>query len=184
MSRSTIKKLNREEQQKLFLILCESITNVKTMEESASLLADLFSPQEQEMIAKRLYIAKLLLEGKTYDKIESQLKVGRGTIAKVNAWLEESGVGYRLVATRSNSKNLKISEKVSSTSWRSLKKRYSMYYWPQLLLEDVIRSANSRQRKKLFNTLKILKQSKKKHEIFQQIERVLKEDPKIKYKAS
>ncbi|MEK9158634.1 MAG: YerC/YecD family TrpR-related protein, partial [Patescibacteria group bacterium] len=85
---SKFEKKNRlatEEQQKLLLELCSALVVVRRLEEAANLLIDLFSKQEVEMIAKRLKIARLLVQDKTYVQIGEELKVSPQTIARVNA---------------------------------------------------------------------------------------------------
>ena len=105
---SRIPKLSKKERQNLLIALCEALTSIKKKEEAAQFLADLLSPQELEMLAKRLEIAKLLIDGDTYATICGKLKVSHNTIARVNAWLTLSGSGFRLVIERTRIKRKKI----------------------------------------------------------------------------
>lgn len=172
-------KLAKEEQQKLLLELCHALVVVKRLEEAANLLIDLFSKQEIEMIAKRLKIAKLLMKGKTYDQVCKELKVSSQTVARVGGWLDQAGAGYRLIIERD--KDLAIPEwKSLRSNWNGLKRKYPMYYWPQILMEEIVRGANNRQRQKLLNTLKVLRKSGQKYEVFRQIETILKGEKKIR----
>jgi len=174
-------RLNAREQQKLLLELCHALVVVKKEEEAAHVLIDLLSKQEIDMIAKRLKIAKLLAQGKTYNEIHERLRVSQHTIARVNAWLDAGGAGFRLIISRDRAVN--IPEWQPATwRWDALKRRYPMYYWPQILLEEVVRSANNRQRRKLINTLKVLKVVGQKPKLFQQLERVLAQKQKVSIK--
>ncbi|MBI2451232.1 MAG: hypothetical protein HYV52_02770 [Parcubacteria group bacterium] len=166
-------RLTKEEQEKAVLTLCQALVVIKDFNEAASLLVDLFSRQEMEMIAKRLMIAKFLIQGKSYDDIRQNLKVSHATIARVSSWLEQSGAGYRLVIERS--KNLKLSElsKSKISNWSQLRRRYPLYFWPQILLEEIVRKAQKRDRDKLLNTLDVLKKAGEKNQLFKQLENLL-----------
>lgn len=58
-------------------------------------VADLLTPTEQIMVAKRLCIAFLLIKGKSYEYIMNVLKVSRSTVGFVALTLKEKGEGYR-----------------------------------------------------------------------------------------
>lgn len=168
-------RLATEDQQKLLLELCHALVVVKRPEEAANLLIDLFSKQEIEMVAKRLKIAKLLIQEKTYSQIGGELKVSPQTISRVNVWLGQSGVGYRLVIERAKDVVVPAYRSIDKSSdWKKIQRRYPMYFWPQILLEEVVRNANNRQRTKLLNTLKVLRKSGEKNKVFGQIEKALK----------
>lgn len=171
-------RLAKEEQQKLLLELCHALVVVKKLEEAANLLIDLFSKQEIEMIAKRLKIAKLLVKEKTYDQVCGELKVSPQTVARVSGWLDQAGAGYRLIIERD--KEMAVPKwKPLKGNWNSLKRKYPLYYWPQILLEEIVRGTNNRQRQKLLSTLKVLKKSGQKYEVFRQIENILQDERKI-----
>ena len=139
------------------IALCEAMVSLKNPEEAAKFLTDLISPQETEMLAKRLAIAKLLVEGKTYESIRNLLKVGFATIARVNTWLNLSGEGFKLVLQRTR-KGKKIyehsmEEQFDPFSWHNIKRRYSLYFWPQLLIEELMKQSDNRQKKKITTIL-------------------------------
>ena len=151
-----IPKLTKEERQRLLISFCEALTSIKNREEAAQFLTDLLGPQEIEMLAKRLEIARLLINGDTYDVIKRKLRVSQNTIARVNAWLTLSGSGFRLVIERTRKKEKKedesswsLFEKYDPYSMRNLKRRYSMYFLPELIIEEIIKQSNERERKKL-----------------------------------
>ena len=95
-----ISKLSKKEREELLLEFCEALVAIKNLKEAASFITDLLGKQEIEMLAKRLKIAKLLLEGNKYGEISDELKVSFGTIARINLWLKTSGEGYRLITKR------------------------------------------------------------------------------------
>lgn len=77
--------------------LWSAFTLLETKEDVKFLFKDLFSHTEYKMFAKRLEIARRLLEGQTYDYIKEELKVTPTTIAHVNNILAEKGQGFRKV---------------------------------------------------------------------------------------
>lgn len=165
-------KLSESEQKALILEFCQAMSSLKNPEEAAYFLQDLISAQEAEMLAKRLKIAKLLLSGLSYDEIQESLKVGKGTIARVSTWLNLSGTGFRLIAARTKSVKAKPKGSAFHDTWRMLKRRYPLHFWPEVLIEEIVNSASRSQKEKL---AKILDKFKDKDEAFYALNKRLKE---------
>lgn len=128
--------------------LVNALVQAKTVGEAALFLQDLLTKQEMKILAKRLRIAKLLLSGKTYEEIESALHTSHATVAKIAIWLAERGDGFREIIRRlPQKKEPKTWQEYSE--WDKFKRRYSLYFWPELLLEEVIKNANIRQKEKI-----------------------------------
>ncbi len=151
-------KLSPKDRQELMIGLCRGLCVLNTPEEIAKALTDLLTPVEVEAIAKRLEIANLLISGKDYREIRGKLRVGFSTIARVNTWLNLSGEGYKLILTRrkKSPKPIGDEEKYDPFSWHNFKRRYSLYFWPQLLLEELWKNANDKEQQKITNTLEKL----------------------------
>jgi len=167
-------KLSKEEQEKLIIGLCRALSLLRDPIEAAQFLKDILSAQEAEMLAKRLKVAELLVAGLTYVEISKDLKVSSATIAKVYEWLKLSGDGYRLVLERMPKKERKtedsLDEKFDPFSWRNVKRRFPLYFWPQLLLENIIKSAKEKDKKKF---REILDKMDKKSALYKQINKAL-----------
>lgn len=150
-----IPKLSKKERQELMIKLCEALVTLKKSEEAAKFLTDLLSPQEMEMIAKRLEIAKALLDGFTYEQIREAAKTSYATIAKVNTWLNLSGDGFKLVVERTGkgTSRTSLDEMYDPFSWYNIKRRYSTYFWPELLVEELIRHSNKKEKEKIITIL-------------------------------
>ncbi|KKU13014.1 MAG: TrpR like protein, YerC/YecD [Parcubacteria group bacterium GW2011_GWC2_45_7] len=133
---SSRQRLDHKQRQKVLLELCHALVVVKKLDEAAKVLGDLLSDQEIEMIAKRLQIAKFLLQDKKYEEIMEQLKVSATTIARVNLWLQQAGDGFRMVMSRGLAKNsVKIPEWQPPARKSEMARRFPLYYWLQGLLE-------------------------------------------------
>lgn len=146
-------QLSQKESEKLFIEFCHYMAEMRSPTEMAKAFSDLLSKQEMSMIARRLKIAIDLLNNYKYTEIMKHLKVSQATIARVNAWLRESGDGFRLMYQRGRKFRQRPSELTESQrEWRRFRRRYPMHFWPQLMIEEIIKNANASQRKK-FTTL-------------------------------
>ena len=65
-------KINLNKDQKLVV---NSFYKVRTKKNINNFVEDLFSPEETLDIAQRLKIAKLILDGKTYEEIAAEIPV-------------------------------------------------------------------------------------------------------------
>jgi len=166
-----VPRLSRVEQEKLLTEFCQALAALKNPQETAKFLLDLLGPQEMGMLAKRLKIAKLLLEGWKYPEICRQLKTSTGTISRINLWLKMSGEGYRLIAKRTEKKKDPYGELVKSELKRYTR-RYASYYWPFLLWDEVMSKLNQRQKKK-FQT--ILVRTEDKGKLYEEFDLFLKD---------
>lgn len=146
-------KLLKPKRQELILDLCNALSTLRKPEEVAEVLTDLLSAKETETIAKRLRIAELLVNGKNYDEIRDEVKVGYSTIARVNTWLNLSGSGFKLMLDRkrkiTKQSGVSLEEKYDPYSWHNIKRRYSLNFWPQLLVEELIKNADEKQKQKI-----------------------------------
>lgn len=146
---SKISKLTFRETQQMIMDLCAAMVVLRNTKEAAQLLTDLLGKQELEMIARRLKIAELLLKDHTYNEIRELLKASNGTIARVHAWLCESGEGYRLALERSKEKRKSLSNPDESVGISQMKRRYPAYFWPQIMLEHWVKSATKKEKQQM-----------------------------------
>ncbi len=110
-----------------------SIAGLRGRAEVKNFFKDLLSESEAIMFARRIHIAKMLLEGKTYDDIMKKLGVGPDTIGKVQQWLTSGFGGYEKVVASFEEvvkKRIKIEEEkyVKPFSFAWLKKKYPLHF--------------------------------------------------------
>lgn len=86
--------LDLKSKMKYLDLLWTSIAQLETRQEVKQFFKDLLSESEAIMLARRIEIAKRLLEGEPYEKIASELKVGMDTIGRVQRWLTSGFGGY------------------------------------------------------------------------------------------
>jgi TrpR-related protein YerC/YecD len=162
-------KLSRGQQEELFIKLARSLAALPTAQESAELLKDLLSESEALMLARRLQIAELLIGGETYATIREETKASPGTISRVQTWLGLYGEGYRTVVKRMKHDQSE-SHKEVTLSFADAKRKYPMYFWPQLLLEELVKTANAREKARL---KKVISQMKEKTQLSRQLNKLL-----------
>jgi TrpR-related protein YerC/YecD len=161
-------KLSPSDHEDLLRDLVNAFSSLKTPTEAALFVQDLLTEREVTNLSKRLRIAKLFLEGKKYEEIEKELHTSHGTVAKIGAWLAEKGEGFRLIIQRLPKKQ-KVKDWREYSQWDKLKRRYPSHFWPEMLLEEIVRSANKKEKERLSNVLKNLGQKSSMHKKLQEI---------------
>jgi len=89
-----VDKINLNKDQKLVV---DSFFKVKTKKNLNNFIEDLFSPEETLDLAQRLKIAKLILEGKTYEEIAAEIPVSTSTISKIGQVIKFGKGGFALL---------------------------------------------------------------------------------------
>lgn len=90
----------KETERKIKKAFTRAFVDIRSEREMERYIFDLLTPTERIMLAKRLAIAALLIEGLPYHQIAEGLKVSTSTIGRVKLWLRTAGGGYRLVIER------------------------------------------------------------------------------------
>ncbi len=161
-------KLSQNDHEDLLRDLVNAFSSLKSPTEAALFVQDLLTEKEVTNLSKRLRIAKLFLEGKRYEEIEKELHTSHGTVAKIGAWLAQKGEGFRLIIQRLPKKQ-KVKDWRDYSQWDKLKRRYPSHFWPELLLEEIVRSANKKERERLSKVLKNLGQKSSMHKKLQEL---------------
>lgn len=123
-------------------LLWTSIAQLENREETKIFFKDLLSESEALMLARRIEIAKRLIEGESYETIARELKVGMDTINRVQRWLISGSGGYEKAVNgfkkelnwRFVKSSIQNKNKPYSFDW--LKQKYPM----QFLLFNLISS--------------------------------------------
>lgn len=80
--------------------LCQAILLLETEEECYQFFEDVCTISEIKAISQRLQVARMLQEGKTYQKIESDTGASTATISRVKRYLNYGAGGYETVLLR------------------------------------------------------------------------------------
>ena len=73
--------------------LLELVTAIDNVEECRALFQDLCTRKELDNMAERLYAAKLLLQGNTYNQVMAQADISSATLSRVSQCVQY-GSGY------------------------------------------------------------------------------------------
>lgn len=74
--------------------LLQLIVGLDNLEDCQALFDDLCTRKELEKMAERVYAAKLLMEGKTYNQVISQADISSATLSRVSRCVQY-GTGYK-----------------------------------------------------------------------------------------
>lgn len=77
-------------------LFCNILYLLKNRQIIKNFLKDLLNRQERIMLIRRLLIANLLLEEKSYREIQQRLRVGTNTISRIGRWLHFGRNGYKI----------------------------------------------------------------------------------------
>jgi len=174
-----LEKLSKGKQGDLLYDLINAFSVIKSPTESALFVQDLLTQNEAKMLSKRLRIAKLLLQGKSYEEIKTELHNSFATIAKVGYWLQRSGEGFRSVIKKLPQKT-KTKHWTEYSEWDKLKRSRPMYFWPELLLEEIVKSANRKEKERL---RKILENLDQKFAVYKKMQELINDDYREKARA-
>lgn len=100
MNSNNVQQTNLNKDQKLVV---DSFYKVKTKKDLNSFIEDLLSQEETLDLAQRLKIARLILEGKTYEEIAALIPVSTSTISKIGQVIKFGKGGLAIAC-----KNLKV----------------------------------------------------------------------------
>lgn len=79
--------------------LCRLLADIQNPEDIKALLEDLCTRKEVENMAERVFAAKLLMQGNTYNQVMSQVTISSATLSRVSRCVQY-GLGYsRLLKT-------------------------------------------------------------------------------------
>lgn len=114
-------------------MLWTSVAELDKRDQVKAFLKDLLSESEAIMLARRIKIARRLLEGVGYDEIQKELKTGRSTIANVDRWLTSGFKGYetaikKFTAVVEHRLKEAKSKKAEPYSFEWLKRKYPLHF--------------------------------------------------------
>ena len=142
-------KLSKSERESIVFELIQALVHCKTIEEAAMFTQDLLTESELSFISRRLRIAKLLLQNKTYKEVQDSLHISQTTIAKIAFWLNHRGEGFRNILKKLPSAPIKNSDPLMQSPWTSLKRQYPLYFLPEVIIEQIVKMANKKQKERL-----------------------------------
>ena len=80
--------------------LYRAVLTMETLDDCRAFFDDLFTKQELINFSQRFQVAKLLLQGDTYNQIRDQIAVSSSTITRINTELRFGSGGYQRILER------------------------------------------------------------------------------------
>ena len=74
--------------------LYDLIASLKSREDCRALFSDMCTNKDIEQMAQRIYAARLLIEGKTYNQVIEETDISSATLSRVSRCVQY-GEGYR-----------------------------------------------------------------------------------------
>ena len=138
MAKVKVSSIPKQERMELVGDLFDVVYGLKTKTDTIDFLIGLLTPSESLMLARRIQIAKQLIEGKTYDEIRNTMKVSYNTINGVEHWMNARDNAYRkILASWINRKNKQIKQKnrkADKYQYTSLLDKYPQHRFLKKLL--------------------------------------------------
>lgn len=95
MAKVQTHRIDKKERYEMIGDFYDIVTNLKTKNDVIGFFMGLLTPSEALMFARRIQIATMLLEDKSYADIQKKLKVGTSTIATVHQWLHSDNEQFK-----------------------------------------------------------------------------------------
>lgn len=145
------RQIDKLKRMKYLDILWTSIAGLETREEVKAFFKDLLSESEAIMLGRRIQVAKLLLEGKKYEEIIQDLRVGDDTIGKVQRWLTSGFGGYEKAIKNfeevlKRRSDIERSRNIQPYSFEWLKRKYPLHFLLFNIMDKVGQERNNRKR--------------------------------------
>ncbi|KKU48884.1 MAG: TrpR family protein YerC/YecD [Parcubacteria group bacterium GW2011_GWA2_46_9] len=141
MPRMQPQHLNDQERIHLLDLLWTSVSELSSRDEVRAFFKDLLSESEAIMLARRIKIAQLLLQGKSYEYICKTLHTSDSTIATVHNWLSGGFHGYESTIKKFEQVVIKRqqvikSKKAEPYTYEWLKRKYPLHFLLFRLFDD------------------------------------------------
>jgi len=118
-------------------MLFDTAKEMQDKQQIETFLNALLTPSEKLMFGRRIWIAKLLLQGKSHSEIGMELEVGTSTILRVNRWLKKQMPEYEKYIQKQRRNTIRSN--CDPFSFGALKKRYPMHFLLFNLADEIFR---------------------------------------------
>ena len=139
MPRKQPNTVTNTEQKELVGEFCRTIATLKDADQVERFFTDLLSDTEILMLARRIRIARLLLEGNSYTKIADTIGASPNTVANVHRWLQKDVADFSALEKQLAAEIKRTGQKTSphqnkkkqyhaSNTFEGMKERYPMHF--------------------------------------------------------
>ncbi len=121
-------QLSDKEKKEYLSMFYGMVENLNSREEIKNFFKDLLTPSEVVMIARRLEVASLLLEGYSHIEIKTKMKIGFTTIANVERWLRGGFGGYEKTIKKYRKDREKKTTEKSVSAFDRIRRKYPAHF--------------------------------------------------------
>lgn len=124
------KQLNDKQRIEILDTLYTAAGTVQGRQAMKLFLRDLLTESERIMLGRRLLIARKLLAGQPKSQIESELRVGRDTVWRVQKWLQDQLPGFEqaISGLENELERRKFNQQYAKSALFRLKKKYPAHF--------------------------------------------------------
>ena len=72
----------------------EVVSSLKNKKDISSFFLGLLTPSEALMVARRIQVAKMIIDGHSYEEIRKKLGVGNSNIQQIDRWIHGDGEDF------------------------------------------------------------------------------------------
>jgi len=134
MSKVKIYSISKKERMQQVGDFFDVVSGLRLKQEIIDFFIGLLTSSESLMLARRIQIAKKLIDNKGYEIIRKELKVSYQSISGVEKWLNAREGAYRKILTSWLDKNKRKKKKTDSHKSGSLLDRYPQHRFLKELL--------------------------------------------------
>lgn len=129
MGKVQTKNIEKEKRYEIIGDFYDIVTNLKTKKEVIGFFMGLLTSSEALMFARRIQVAQMLLDDKSYEDIREELKVGVATITSVSRWLygENDAFRKKIEEHKNNKEKLMKNNKNYRRNYGSLLDKYPQH---------------------------------------------------------
>lgn len=111
-------------------ILYTAVAHVRGRQAAKLFLRDLLTESERIMLGRRIMVARLLLQGESFETVRRRTGVGLATIGRVGKWLADQFPGYENIIANMEEEFGKrdFKRKYATSMLFRFKKKYPLHF--------------------------------------------------------
>lgn len=124
-------------------MLARMLGRMESLQEFRDLVDDLFSNSEDIMLIRRLFVARMMMDGEQWRTIKKTLGAGETLLKEVSARLARGGRGFEIAIKRLHVVEEELAAEVQAArsqedpaSAESLMQKHTRFFWPYLAARE------------------------------------------------
>ncbi len=117
---------------------------MESLQEFRDLADDLFSNSEVVMLVRRLFVARMMMEGEQWRTVKKTLGAGETLLKEVSSRLARGGRGFEIAIKRLRVVEEELAAEIRAAhaqenpeSAESLMRKHTRFFWPYLAAREI-----------------------------------------------